>query len=94
MIVKKLNNHPDFIVSKTLTMKSARNNELFETGDIVAEIFCQEILTSNGFQFNLTTNSEVNNMLETIKAIISNIRTEFEGEISGTLIRVGVALEA
>lgn len=75
-----------------LTMKSARNKLIGETGDdAVAEMYCQAILTSTGFNFIKTGNQTVNDELLQIGEILSQARERFEKQIAGRVTKIGAA---
>jgi hypothetical protein len=74
-----------------LTMASARNSALQSTGDALAEIMCQELLTTKGFVFNPeAVDPEIAGALGVLRARVKKIAEEFRRNIKGKLIVVAV----
>ena len=81
--------------SKLLTMKSARNKEIFAQSDAYAEIMCQEILTTSGFQIDRSkaATSQLRRCaddLDLLKKSVVAASNEFKRNIKGKLIIVAV----
>ena len=81
--------------SKLLTMKSARNGEIYSQSDAYAEIMCQEIFTTSGFQIDKSKATTAKlarcaKELELLKKSVIEGSGEFKRNIKGKLIMVAV----
>lgn len=74
-----------------LTMKSARDGRVQTPGDAFAEIMCQELLTSGGFQINdRGAKPEYIRALHALKPYVKQCADEFRRNIRGKLVVVAV----
>jgi hypothetical protein len=74
-----------------LTMASARNGEIGSPEDVLAEIVCQELLTSGGFRVNPNGAApEYVEALQALKPYIKRIADEVRSNIRGMLVATAV----
>jgi len=74
-----------------LTMASARNGVIQGPSDALAEVVCQELLTTRGFVFNPdAVDPEVAEALKILQTHVKRVAEEFRRNIKGKLIVVAV----
>lgn len=76
---------------KALTMASARNGKLDVISDAIAEMMCQELLTSGGLRLDLgVVSPEYHKPLHMLSDIIKQCANEFRKNIGGKYIIIAV----
>ena len=76
---------------KALTMASARNGKLDAISDAIAEMMCQELLTSGGLRLDLgVVSPEYHKPLHMLSDIIKQCANEFRKNIGGKYIIIAV----
>jgi len=80
----------DTYAKGVLTMKSGRDGTILSERDAAAEVMCQQILTTNGFQFNPTGDPLIDAGLESFKELLQPVRELFEAAVRGTFIVIDV----
>ena len=79
------------VVCSALTMKSARNHEIQNETDILAEILTQAVVTANGFVYNETGDEEVDAFLEQAASLVSSAKQEMNEFLRGKAVFVDVS---
>ena len=76
---------------KALTMASARNGKIAGINDAIAEMMCQELLTSGGLRLDLgAVSPEYHKYLRMLSDIIKQCANEFRKNIGGKYIIIAV----
>lgn len=71
---------------KGLTMRSARETQIFTLSDFISEIITQSVATKSGFTYKSTGDEEIDVLLEQIQALMIDAKREFEKAIAGKII--------
>lgn len=80
------------LMSKALTMKSARDGRLGAYTDAIAEILTQAVLTTAGFQYNETGDDRMDSLMANVARVVAPAREEFESQVAGKVLTVGAHL--
>lgn len=76
-------------VASTLTMASGRNGQIAGSGDILAEMMCQELLTKGGLRINfepVRDNPEIEAAIRELARRVKRMAADFRRNAQGKLI--------
>ena len=88
-----MNNSWDIEWSECLTVKSARDGLLGSPGDAIAEMFCQEVLTTKGFRWNqqgAIKQGFTYDIMNQISLIVKDVANNFKNSMRGKNLIVAV----
>ena len=80
------------LMQRALTMKSARDGQIRAYTDAIAEILTQAVLTTSGFRYNETGDPRMDSLMANVARVVAPARQEFEAQIAGKVLTVGVHL--